>query len=161
MRRNVERRFVTRKNNPTLQTLGGLQLVIELAFWAAHRGWSRGFRSEHSCRKNRLLLLAYDHIQRKVTNDRIHRLDAPIGNGLPAGSDVLALAAARCTSTQAWLGITEHCHQDDDADDYGSEQQYLPDTIRTFTFNISGAGVDGHMIDLSLKPVRPNPHRQQ
>jgi hypothetical protein len=38
-RGHVERRLVTGEDDSALQTLGGLQFMIELAFWAAHPGW--------------------------------------------------------------------------------------------------------------------------
>ena len=44
----LQRRLVAREHDSALQTLGGLQLMIELAFWAAHRDWSRGFQQ---CRR--------------------------------------------------------------------------------------------------------------
>src|SRR5580704_16070687 len=39
VRRAFLRRLVARENDSALQTLGGLQRVIELAFGAAHRKW--------------------------------------------------------------------------------------------------------------------------
>jgi hypothetical protein len=48
-RGRVERRLVTREDDSALQALGGLQFMIELAFWAAHPGWPESIVGGQRC----------------------------------------------------------------------------------------------------------------
>lgn len=48
-----------------------------------------------------------------------------------------------------------------DRNDCENQAAYLPGAVWTLALDISGSGIDHHVIDLALKLVSSDPHRQQ